>query len=82
LAFTSPGDHEASDDELHVFPHQVRSGDIIIDKYGNEWEVVGHPAVYNQGKIHRVRLQKPGDPSVTSEEHWLAHQRVAVRRRG
>jgi hypothetical protein len=28
-----------------------------------------------------VRMQKPGDPSVTRDEHWPAHQPIPVRRR-
>jgi hypothetical protein len=68
-------------DELHVFPHQLRPSDLAIDKEGNEWEVIGRPSVYDQGKMHRMRLQKPGDPSVTVTEHWPAHQRVRVKQR-
>jgi hypothetical protein len=48
--------------ELQVFPSQLRPGDRYIDDQGKEREVVGHPSVYNQGKAHEVRFQKPGDP--------------------
>jgi hypothetical protein len=33
-------------------------------------------------KLVEVRLQKPGDPSVVRVEHYGAHERVAVKRRG
>jgi hypothetical protein len=70
---------EAKAAELRLFPHELRPGDLVnID--GREWQVAGHPAVYRQGTMIEVRLHKPGDPSVTSAEHWGAHERVAVRR--
>ena len=62
-----------------MFPFELRAGDLVnVD--GQEWEVAGHPAGYRQGKMVEVRLQKPGDPSVKSGEHWPAHERVAVKR--
>jgi hypothetical protein len=63
-----------------VFPHQLRPGDIVTDDRGQEWEVVGYPSVYNQGKSHQVRVQKPGDPSTKSSNFYPAHVRVAVKR--
>jgi hypothetical protein len=63
-----------------IFPHQLRPGDIVTDDQGHEWEVIGYPSVYNQGKSHQVRVQKPGDPSTKSINFWSAHQRVAVKR--
>jgi hypothetical protein len=45
-----------------------------------EWQVASRPAGYRQGKLVEVRLQKPGDPSVTRAEHWGAHERVVVKR--
>ena len=69
------------DEQLRVFPFELRPGDLVnVDS--REWEVAGHPAGYRQGKMIEVRLQKPGDPSVTRAEHWGAHERVAVKRRG
>jgi hypothetical protein len=41
-----------------VFPHQLRPGDIVTDGQGIEWEVIGNPTVYQQGKSHQVRVQK------------------------
>jgi hypothetical protein len=43
-----------------VFPHQLRSGDIVTDDRGQKWEVIGHPSVHKQGMMHQVRVQKPG----------------------
>jgi hypothetical protein len=70
---------EAQPDELRVFPFELRAGDLV-NADGREWQVVGHPSVYRQGKMVEVRLQKPGNESVTMAEHWAAHQRVRVRR--
>jgi hypothetical protein len=63
-----------------VFPHQLRPGDIVTDDRGHEWEVIGYPSAYNQGKSHQVRVQKPGDPSTKSSTFYPAHERVAVQR--
>jgi hypothetical protein len=64
-----------------VFPHQLRPGDIVTDDQGHEWEVVGHPTVYNQGKSHQVRVQKlVGDHRIKSINFYSAHERVAVKR--
>jgi hypothetical protein len=63
-----------------AFPHQLRPGDIVTDDRGQEWEVIGTAAVYNQGKAHQVRVQKPGDPSTKSINFYPAHERVAVKR--
>jgi hypothetical protein len=71
---------EAHTDELHLYPFELRAGDLVTDERGNGREIVGHPSAYNQGKMHRVRMQKPGDPSVMNIEYWPAHERVAVRR--
>jgi hypothetical protein len=67
-------------DELHVLPSQLRPGDRYTDDQGNEWEVVGHPSAFLQGKMHQVRFQKPGDPSTTWTTIWPTHERVTVRR--
>ena len=69
-----------SSQELLVFPHELHPGDRVLDDEPHEWQVVAHPTGYRQGKMIVVRMQKPGDPSVTRDEHWPAHQRVPVRR--
>jgi hypothetical protein len=66
---------------LSVFPFELHRGDLV-NVEGGEWEVAGRPAGYRQGKLVEVRLQKPGDPSVTRVEHWAAHERLVVKRRG
>ena len=67
--------------EESVFPHELRPGDRVIGRDGKVWEVAAPPAVYLQGKMHTIRLRKPGDRSVTGMEQWPAHERVTVRRR-
>jgi hypothetical protein len=67
-------------EELRVFPFELRPGDLV-NVHGIEWQVASHPTVYRLGKMVEVRLQKPGDPNLTSAEHWGAHERVAVKRR-
>jgi hypothetical protein len=54
----------------------------VTDDRGHEWEVIGHPAVYNQGKQHQVRVQKAGNPSTKSINLYPAHERVMVKPRG
>jgi hypothetical protein len=71
---------EAQPEELHIFPQQLRAGDIVTDHQGTEWEVIGNPTVYQQGKSHQVRVQKPGNPTIKSINFYPAHERVAVKR--
>jgi hypothetical protein len=66
-------------DGLRVFPHELRTGDRV-NVGGTEWEVAGTPSGYLKGKMVTVRLRKPGDAAVRDVEHWLAHERVTVRR--
>jgi hypothetical protein len=63
-----------------AFPSQLRPGDLATDELGNEWEVV-RVAAYQAGKMHEVKMQKPGNPSTTSTSIWPAHQRLTVKRR-
>jgi hypothetical protein len=62
-----------------VLPYELRRADHVTVN-GTEWEVAAAPAVYLQGKRLTVRLQKPGDPSVTDAQDGPAHRRVTVRR--
>jgi hypothetical protein len=59
---------EAQPDKLRVFPFELRPGDLV-NAHGIEWQVASHPTLYRLGKMVEVRLQKPGDPSLTSAEH-------------
>jgi hypothetical protein len=63
-----------------VFPPQLRPGDLVTDEHGHEWQVV-RVAAYQQGKMHEVRMHKPGDPATTWTDSWSAHERVTVKRR-
>ena len=56
-------------DGLRVFPHELRTGDRV-SVGGTEWEVTATPSGYLKGKMVTVRLQKPGDSTVTNVEHW------------
>jgi hypothetical protein len=60
---------EAKATELRLFPHELRPGDLV-NVHGVDWQASSHPAVYRMGKMVEVRLHKPGDPSLTSAEHW------------
>jgi hypothetical protein len=71
-----PGHHVQS-----VFPHQLRPGDIVTDDQG-EWEVIGYPSVYNQGKSHQVRVEKPGDPQHQVAQLLPRAREVKVKPRG
>jgi hypothetical protein len=77
ISFQGKKAPEAQPDVLRVFPLELRPGDRVKD---GEWEVAALPTSYQKGKMVTVRLQKPGDSSVTDVEHWPAHERVAVRR--
>lgn len=57
-----------------------RGGDRFTDETG-EWEIVGPPSTFIGGKTVRARVRKVGEPAVTEERVWDAHELVAVRRR-
>ena len=40
----------------------------------------GHPYTIGSGHVVHARVQKVGEPAVTEERAWGAHERVAVRR--
>lgn len=62
-----------------VLPMQLRIGDRFTDETG-EWEIASQPATSVGGKTVRARVRKVGEPAVTEERAWGAHERVAVRR--
>jgi hypothetical protein len=66
---------------LRVFPSQLRPGDLVTDDQGAVWEVSRPASVYQAGKMHNVKMHKPGDPSIVWENIWPAHVRIAIRRR-
>jgi hypothetical protein len=71
---------EAQPEALRLLPFELRPGDCVTDGQGVEWEVIGNPTVYQQGKSHQVRVQKPGDPSIKTINFYSAHERVTVKR--
>jgi hypothetical protein len=73
--------HPPNGESFHVFPSQLRPGDLVTDDQGAVWEVSRHSAFYQQGKTHVVRMHKPGDPSTVWQNIWPAHVRIAIRRR-
>lgn len=62
-----------------VFPMQLKVGDRFSDETG-EWEIASRPGTMSGGKTVRARVRKVGEPAVTEERVWGAHERVAVRR--
>ena len=58
---------------------QLRVGDRFTDETG-EWEIASHPYTTGGGEGVHARVQKVGEPAVTEERAWSAHERVAVRR--
>jgi hypothetical protein len=58
---------------------QLQVGDRFTDETG-EREIVGHPYTTGGGKTVHARVQKVGEPTVTEERSWGAHEKVAVKR--
>jgi hypothetical protein len=54
----------------------------VTDGQGGEWQVISYPSAYSQGKMHQVRVQKPGNPALKSISFYPAHERVTVKARG
>ena len=83
---TRPGSGSAKAEEgaLHVYPPQLRAGDIITDERGDEWELVGG-ATKVSGSLDFVatvrRVESTADsPVETREARWRAYERVKIRR--
>jgi hypothetical protein len=69
---------------LHVYPPELRAGDIITDERGDQWELVSG-ATKAPGALEFVatmrRVDSPADsPAETREARWRAHERVKIRR--
>ena len=59
---------------------QLRVGDVILDRNGDDWEVVSRPV--GIAKKHAVaRIRVPGRPETEKEQRWEVYERVTVRRR-
>ena len=68
------------DQATHVLPVQLRVGDVVFDRGGNDWEVVSRPVTI-QRKSVTARVRVPGKPETEKEERWDAYRRVSIRRR-
>jgi hypothetical protein len=63
-----------------VLPMEIQVGDRFSD-HGFEWELLTHPTAMHGAKTLRARVVRPGLPETEREVTWLAHERVAIRRR-
>jgi hypothetical protein len=71
----------ADEEPLRVFASQLRPGDLVTDDQGEVWEVSRPSSVYQAGKMHNVKMHKPGEARTVWENTWPAHVRIAIRRR-
>ena len=77
-----PGSGLAKSEEgsLHVYPPQLRAGDIITDERGDEWELMSG-ATKVAGTLDFVAtVRRVDSPAVTREARWRALERVKIRR--
>jgi hypothetical protein len=64
-----------------VLPMQLRVGDVVLDRNGDDWEVVSRPVgITKKYAVARVRV--PGRPETEKEQRWEAYERVTVHPRG
>ena len=75
---------KAEEGSLHVYPPQLRAGDIITDERGDEWELTsGATRIAGtldfSATVRRVD-SPPDSPAETREARWRAHERVKIRR--
>ena len=75
---------KAEEGTLHVYPPQLRAGDIITDERGDEWELTSG-VTRTGGTLDFVatarRVDSPADsPADTREVRWRANERVTIRR--
>jgi hypothetical protein len=83
---TRPGSGSPKPEEggLHVYPPELRAGDIVTDERGDEWELISR-ATKVVGALDFVatvrRVDSTGDrPAETREARWPVHERVKIRR--
>jgi hypothetical protein len=65
--------------EQRVLPMQLQPGDRLTDERG-EWQVIARPHTTLGGKSAHVLVELVGQPGVTEERTWRAHERVSVTR--
>jgi hypothetical protein len=69
------------DATTRVLPIQLRVGDVVLDRNGDDWEVVTRPVgMAKKQVIARVRV--PGRPETDKEQRWEVYERVTIRSRG
>ena len=69
---------------LHVYPPELRAGDIVTDERGDQWELMSGAAKV-AGTLDSAatvrRVDSPEDsPAETREIRWRAYERVTIRR--
>ena len=69
------------DPTTRLLPMQLHVGDVVLDRTGNDWEIVSRP-VGIQKKQVVARVQGPGRPEAEKEQRWDVYERVTVRSRG
>ena len=81
-----PGSGSALSEEgvLHVYPPELRAGDIVTDEHGDQWELTTGAAKV-PGALEFVATVRRGgtptdSPAETREARWRAHERVKIRR--
>src|SRR5262245_20411612 len=77
---------KAEEGSLHLYPPQLRAGDIITDERGDEWELIsGATKVVGSldfaAPVRRVD-SRADSPAETREARWRAHERVTIRGAG
>ena len=75
-----PAAQEPDAGSASVLPMDLQVGDRFTAE-GFEWEVLTHPTAMHGAKTLRARIVRPGVPETEREVTWLAHERVAIRRR-
>src|SRR5262245_24117013 len=78
------GSPKPEEGDLHVYPPELRAGDIVTDERGDEWELISR-ATKVVGTLEFVatvrRVDSPADsPAETREARWRAHEQVKIRR--
>ena len=63
-----------------VYPHQLRSGDVITDEQGVELELLSQPMKVVGVQEFTATPRRPDRPAEIHEARWRTHERVKVRR--
>ena len=82
VAPARPGSGSLKPEEggLHVYPPELRAGDIVTDEHGGEWELIS-PVTRVVGTLDFVAtVRRIDSPAETREARWRANERVKIRR--